>query len=287
MRVVVYQQPTNRRSGITCAAMLTGIRRLQGPNAVKVISSAQYVSPQHDVAVFYGLHGRLTSVMAAYSKDPQRRAVYMDLGYFGRREGGKLFGYHKISVDSRHPTAYFQNRQHSDSRWKRFKVKVRDWRPEAPNSPIILAGMGPKGASFEGYNPGEWEAEAVRIMRKHTARPIIYRPKPNWPNAPQIPGATYTRPDSIKLDDQIRGAHAIVSHHSNANIEAMVLGVPSFTEGGVGSLVSLSDLAHIETPYMPAAREQFLADLAYTQWSVSEMADGQAWRYLRDEGLVP
>jgi hypothetical protein len=147
--------------------------------------------------------------------------------------------------------------------------------------------MGPKGAAAEGFGAGEWELRAVQQIRKFTKRPIIYRPKPNWAEARPIPGTHFTRPDSVKLDDQLRHAHAVVSHHSNTNVEAMTLGIPSFTVEGVATVMGCADLSQIEAPLMPEGRGQWLADIAHTQWSVQEMADGAAWKYLRDEGLVP
>lgn len=287
-RFVVYQQPINKRSEITCRAMLAGIRRVEGLQKVVLQQANQYVTPHHDAAVFYGLHGRLTAAMEEYSKDPKRHAVYIDLGYFGRRDGGKLFGFHKIAVDGRHPTPYFQNRPHDGKRWARFAHQhpIRPWRAPSKDSPIILAGMGPKGAGAEGFGACAWEMEAVKIIRRHTRRPIIYRPKPNWEDARPIPGTQFTRPDSVKLDDQLRGAHCIVSHHSNTNVEALLMGIPSFTVEGIAVGMSKTDLSQIEDPYLPEGREQWLHDLAYTQWSVQEMQDGIAWRYLRDEGLI-
>lgn len=286
-RIVVYKQPVNRRSDITCTAMLAGIRKVEGPTRVIMQQAIQYVEPHHDVAVFYGLHGALTRCMQDYSRDSKRRAVYIDLGYFGRREGGKLFGYHKIAVDARHPTAYFQSTPHKPDRWSRFRMAIRPWRQPARGAPIILAGMGPKGAAAEGLGPLQWETEAVKTIRRYTNRPIIYRPKPNWEGAPPVVGTQYTKPDAVKLDDQVRHSHAIVSHHSNTNVEGLILGIPSFTMGGVATLMGLSDLSKIEEPLLPEGREQWLADLAYTQWSVQEMADGLAWRHMKNEGLVP
>lgn len=285
--VVVLRQPTNRRSHIVCDAMFEGIRRVEGAvTSVSLVMSPQYVCPMHDVAVFYGLNGRLTGCMTDYCRAEGRRAVYIDLGYFGRREGGKLVGYHKLAVDARHPTAYFQNKRHSNGRFKRFGYKIAPWRESSPTSHILIAGMGPKGAAAEGYHPGQWESEAVRIIRRHTKRPIIYRPKPNWAGALPIPGAQFTKPDSIKLELQLAGAHAVVSHHSNTNVEGLLHGIPSFTEGGIAVGMGLSDLSQIENPVLPDGRDQWLNDLAWVQWTVAEMRDGLAWRYLRDEGLV-
>lgn len=284
--IVIYRQPINRRSAIVCDAMLAGIRHA-GDHAVTMVQAAQYVEPIHDVAVFYGLQGRLTGAMADYSRDPNRRAVYIDLGYFGRRDGGKLLGFHKISVDARHPTAYFQNRRHRDARIKQFRLDVRPWREPTQTGHIVLAGMGPKGASAEGHSPGHWEREAVKLIRRHSKREILYRPKPNWPGAQAIEGTTFTKPDSVPLADHLRGAHAIVSHHSNANVEAIVAGIPSFTLGGIATVMGLDDLTKIETPIMPEGREQWLNDLAYCQWNISEMAAGLPWLHMKAEGLIP
>lgn len=285
-RVVIYRQPTNRRSHVVCDAMLAGIRRV-GEDDVEIALSTQYTQALHDVAVFYGLAGRLGDVMTTFSASKVRRAVHIDLGYFGRRDGGRMAGYHKITVDDRHPTAYFRSREHSGHRIRQFGIKPAPWREPNPNAPVIIAGMGPKGAAAEGYLHGEWETEAARIIRRYSKRPIIYRPKPNCPGSPAIAGTIYTPPDSVPLLTQLAGAHAIVSHHSNANVEALVAGIPSFTEAGVAMAMGLSDLAMIETPLMPLTRDQWLADIAWCQWSVAEMAEGKPWRHLKNEGLIP
>lgn len=266
--------------------MAAGIRAV-GDDSLSVMQAHQYVRPDADVAVFYGLAGRLQQVFSEYSADPARRAVYVDLGYFGRKDGGLLRGYHKISVDARHPTAYFRRTEHSSHRIRHLGVRVRPWRAASSDAPIIVAGMGPKGAMAEGYSPGQWETQAVALMRRHTKRPIIYRPKPNWPEAAPIPGAMFSKPGAVALSDQIRGAHAVVSHHSNANVEALVEGVPSFSVAGVATTMGLTDLAMIETPLMPETRPQWLADLAWCQWNVEEMANGSPWRHMKKEGLIP
>lgn len=281
LRVMVAEQPNHKRSEIVCRAMLEGIKRVG--DVATLVPSAKYDGlVKYDVAVFYGLGAKCGDILRDYSE--RATAVYIDLGYWGRKAGGRFIGYHKLSVNGRHPTAYFQKRRHDDSRMKKFGVVVRDWRP--PGSYILLAGMGPKGSVAEGYGLGGWECEAIKTLRRVTDRPILYRPKPNWDGAYPLPGTIFSPPDSATLQEQAQRAHCVVSHHSNANVECLLDGVPSFTTAGVAEVLSLRDLEAIEAPIRPPGREQWAADIAWTQWSVEEMAEGLPWRHLKDEGLV-
>ncbi len=145
--------------------------------------------------------------------------------------------------------------------------------------------MGPKGSRAEGFSPLAWERRAVAMIRQHSARPIIYRPKPNWENPLPLQGVE-TAPKDQDLMEALRGCHAVVAHHSNAAVEALVAGIPAFVVEGIALPMGRSDLAMIEQPRYPGTRAQWLADAAWTQWSVAEMSSGAAWRHLKDEGLV-
>lgn len=278
--VVIWQIPGHLRSKAVCRAMLEGVRRC-GDNP-RIKPATGYIRPDGDVAVFYGLAGRLANALADYPK-AGKRAVYVDLGYWGRKDGGRFAGYHKLSVDGRHPTAYFQDRPHDGRRAATFGLKAEPWQRRGGH--ILIAGMGPKGARAEGYGPLGWEAEAVRLIRQHTDRPILYRAKPNWLDSPPLAGAS--RSDSaLPLVDAIRSAHAVVAHHSNAAVEAIAAGVPAFVVEGAALPMAGTDLSQIERPRYPAGRKQWLNDLAYTQYSIAEMASGVAWRHLKAEGRV-
>lgn len=285
LKIAIYQLPGHPRSRTVCAAMAAGIARV-GDKPV-LLSSVNYRSPaDYDAAVFYGL-GSNNPRMFRDFKARKKAAVYIDLGYWGRREGGRLTGYHKISVGDRHPTAYFQKRKHDNSRAAHFGLAPEPWRR---GGAILLCGMGPKAAEAEGFEPTQWERWAVAELRKHTDRPIIYRPKPNWPTARRLEGTEWgavAKDGEIK--DALDGVWAVVSHHSNANVEALQLGVPSFTLGGVALPLSEARFSLIEAPRLPsdAVRAQWLADVAWTQWSVAEMAEGSPWAHLKEEGLVP
>lgn len=239
-----------------------------------------------DVVVFYGLQGNTPQMFFDYRT--QRKAVYVDLGYWGRREGGRWTGYHKVSINDRHPTAYFQAIKHPADRVARFGlhpvVEFKGGRH------ILLAGMGDKGALAEGFQPEAWERAVINEIRKVSDRPIRYRPKPSWKEARPIEGTEYSPPHAREVEHDLRDCWAVVTHHSNVALEAMLAGIPAFCWSGVMKNYCRQDLSGIELvgafPYARYDVDQLLADIAYTQWSVAEMRQGLAWNHLKQEGLL-
>ena len=126
----------------------------------------------------------------------------------------------------------------------------------------------------------------VRLSRM-TSREIVYRPKPSWRGWTLLPGSRYSPPEE-DLDALIDEAWAVITHHSNVGIDAIVRGCPVFTLEGAADCVSHRSNHLIEDPFQPtnAQRHRFLCDLAYTQWKPVEIASGEAWDHLIQEGLL-
>ncbi len=99
-----------------------------------------------------------------------------------------------------------------------------------------------------------------------------------------IPGSIYQ--EKVPLHAALLDAHAVVCHHSNVAVEAIVAGVPAFVWGGVGKDMGSQDLRKIENPHRPDNREDWCNRLAWTQWSVAELATAEPWLHLKSEGLI-
>lgn len=284
MKVYVYKYPNSRRSDAIAEAMATGIR-LYG-DEVRVKHGSTYERPDGDAAVFYGL---MSPIMEGY-KAAGKPFVYVDLGYWGRHDGGRRHGYHKIAVNSRHPTSYFQKIKKPIDRFDHFHLDVNPWQdPPEVDGYIMLAGMSEKAAKAEGFRAEEWERLAVGKIRRHTKRRIVYRPKPNWNEFKAIPGTETVRGSDVPGDvcRFLSDCWAVVTHHSNVAVDALLYGVPVFVEDGVALPLSLSDLTFIERPRRwVTGREQWAADLAYTQWNVAEMIEGRPWQMLREDKII-
>lgn len=283
--MTVFHVEENNRSRTIAEAMASGLKRC-GVDYERAIGRT-YRAPTSDVAVFYGLNGH-QHVLRDYRRRG-RAAIYIDLGYWGRHEGGRRAGFHKIALNARHPTAYFQRRHHDPARFDHFGIPVRSWRGPRSDGFILLAGMSAKAAKAEGFAPEEWEQKAVKEIRKHTDRRIVYRPKPNWPGARRIPGTDLVRGKDGDVEAWLSRCHAVVTHHSNVAVEAILHGVPAFAWDGVATAPgkASSDLSRIEDPPEATDVYRWASDIAWTQWNVEEMRSGDAWNYLREEGLVP
>lgn len=260
--------------------MVQGIRKCGDEPILRTSTSYRGVPPTR-IAIFYGLALGLARIKSDYERSG-RTAVYCDLGYWTRRIASRHDGFHKVAVNDRHPTAYLMRINHTPERFERHGVAIQPWREEGRH--ILVAGMSAKAAVAEQLHASRWEERTIGKLKHLTRRPIIYRPKPNWHGARAIAGATFDR--DTPLREVLKNCHAVVTHHSNVAVDALMAGVPVFCEKGVASLFSPLGLESIEKPLMPEGREQWAWNLAWTQWNLQEMREGLAYRYLIDDGLI-
>lgn len=278
-KIAVYFAPANNRSTLIAKVAVKGIEAC-GDEVICRSSLSYHGQPDCDVAVFYGLASGLRRIFQDYRT--QKKVIFADLGYWGRRKRSRWDGYHKMVLNNRHPTDYFQSRPHSPERFNEFGIDIKPWRDEGRH--ILVVGMSAKAAGAEGLLAESWERETIARLRTLSKRPIVYRPKPNWLGARRIPGASFEKEQS--LDEAFRDCHVVVAHHSNVAVDALMAGVPCICPGGVASRLSSHRLEDVESPLMPDGRYQWACDLAWTQFSVEEIESGVAWRALKSEGLI-
>jgi hypothetical protein len=83
------------------------------------------------------------------------------------------------------------------------------------------------------------------------------------------------------LQEDLRGAWALVTHMSAAANEALLAGVPVFVTGPCAATpLASGPLSAIEDPRYPDGREEWAAGLANSHWTMDELRDGTAWRRL-------
>lgn len=283
-RINIYQQIGSRRAETVCRALDTGLQMCGCETKITEFMPGKHVEldTTADAAAFYGFQVPLPSIMSAY-KSLGKPAVHVDLGYWNRTEGGQLLGYHKVAVNARHPTSYFRKRRHADFRLKKAKrLKIEPWRERGEK--IVVAGMSGKHAKSEHMAPGEWEREIVERIRKVTDRPIVYRPKPGDRTASPIKGCEYAKEGDIR--EVLENCHTLVTHHSNAALDAILAGLPVWAQDGVAAPVGYRDIGDIEGEFPMFDRYTWLCDVSYCQWSVPEIAAGNFWRHFESEGIV-
>lgn len=279
MRIAIYQLNGNNNAMRTTTAMFEGALAIGA--TVSVCRAEEFEASQvdqFDVACFWGFVQLCQNIFGAY-RSAGKPVVYLDAGYWVRST------HYKVSVNARHPTAYFKRARPPDRR-VRFGVDVK---PNKYNGEhILVAAMSPKSAWAEKVGTwGVYEHELMKVLQELTDRPIILRikgtvPPPRMFIPPNVTLSFMGQP----LHEVMQAAWAVVTHHSNVAVDGLVSGVPAFAYEGVAAPVGTFDLGKIETPVYCEDRAQWANDVAYCQWSIQEMKSGRVWRHLKEEGLV-
>lgn len=277
MKFVAYM-PGGKRANRVAKAMATGAR-LNGWLAEVLPVELWKRSELPHVGGFYGLAPPRPAIREAYIA-AGRTVIMADIGYWGREiPGAGLDVYHKLCLNSSHPNLYMQHRKHDDARMGSFHYECKPRR--AGGEYILLSGLTPKAAGVLGYAPLEWETMVYHQLRAVTDRPIMLRFKPGRDSGHRIPGTLFS-PGSQPFQEALRGAHCVVVRHSNLAMDAIINGVPAVClEGCAASPVSGNNVEDVIDPPFPtdAERWQWLCDLSYTQWTLTEIERGAPFFY--------
>jgi len=215
-----------------------------------------------DVIPIVGCHPELRDHIDAWL-EAGRDFIYWDRGYCRRSFATHLpratdgSGYYRWNLNA------FQMqtiRQVDKDRWTELRTPVSPWATKGRH--VVVAAPSDTYHAF--HRTFDWLERTLDELKRHTDRPIVIRHKL----------------DETPLSQALRGAHALVTHQSNAGVEAVIMGCPVFVDpGSAAALVGQTDLSKIETPVYPD-RKPWLCSLAYSQYSEPELVDGTLLRHL-------
>lgn len=188
----------------------------------------------------------------------------------------------KVGLNGINRDAFFSDSGNDNTRANRLGLQLSDWKRNEQGS-IIICAQHDKSLQWANMPPmSVWLSNTISTIRQHTDRHIIVRPHPRC-LLPQIDSnfKNVTRQQPIKIngtydnfDFKYEDAWAVINWSSNPAVEAVRNGIPVFV--GPGSLawpVGNHSLENIENPETPD-RTQWLNDLAHTEWTIPEIAQG-------------
>jgi hypothetical protein len=234
-----------------------------------------------DVAVIWSVlfNGRMTGNRPIYEYYTRtgRNVIVLEVGGIKRGTTWKV-GLNGINRD-----AYFGDMGNSSDRACLHSLELKPWRTDGEY--ILICGQHDKSLQWRNMpSMSNWFLNTYDEIRKHTDRPIIFRPHPRCRLEHIERGLKHVyRQDPVKIggtyDDFDMGfdnVHCTISHSSNPGIHSVLNGVPAFVSNhslayDVGNDIDF--LHNIENPLTPD-RTQWLNDYAYTEWTVEEIAQG-------------
>ncbi len=224
-----------------------------------------------DIAVVFGVYKSKVpisiprGVIIAEQKKRELDTIILETGYINR--GDDELCHYAAGFNGLNGRADFRNANSPDDRIRKLGPTLSPWRTDGKH--ILLCGQVPWDASVDHINFIDWLDKTKAKLATLTQRPVRFRPHP-----------CISKPD-MSLDEDLEDCWAVVTFNSNAAVDSAIRGIPVFVDddGSMACEVANRDLSNIESPSIPE-RQQWLNDLAYSQWTPSELREGLAWKHL-------
>ena len=224
-------------------------------------------------------HGRMARNKDIWTRCRELRKPVIVLEVGGIKRGTTW----KVGLNGINRDAYFGDSNNDDSRKRLLGLEVKPWRTSSKY--ILLCGQHDKSLQWQGMpSMSNWFLNTYDEIRKHTDRPIIFRPHPRcrlehierglkhvYRQEPRHVNGTY---DSFDMG--FNDIHCTISYSSNPGIHSIIEGVPAFvsTHSLAYDVANDIDFLHdIENPVMPD-RTQWLNDYAHTEYTIDEISQG-------------
>jgi hypothetical protein len=230
-----------------------------------------------DVDVIWSVlfHGRMARNKAVWEN--KKPTIVLEVGGISR---GVTW---KVGLNGINRTAYFGEQDNDRTRADHLGLVCKPWRSNGDF--ILICGQHDKSLQWQ-HMPrmSNWVIGTIEEVRKHTSRPIVFRPHPRCPllHIEKEYKHVY-RQDPNKIDNtydnfdmEFNNVWATISYSSNPGIHSCIDGVPAFvsTHSLAYDVANDIDFLHdIENPVMPD-RQQWLNDYAHTEYTIEEISQG-------------
>lgn len=209
-----------------------------------------------------------------------RTFYYIDTGYVGNLI--KTKSYHRIVKNDVQHSKVFDA---PNDRWKTIvskspELEFVEWRKNNSGK-ILLISPSEKPCKFYNIDRNQWVEDTIKELKKYTDREIIVRDK----------GKRHERVGQSSVPWYLirEKIYATVTYQSIAAIESICVGVPAFTlQKTAADSIACNDLSKIESPnYVSKEQvEKWQHWLAYCQYHISELSNGQAINIMKNQGLI-
>lgn len=152
-------------------------------------------------------------------------------------------------------------------RFREFGIEIKPWRA---GSHIVVVQQSESFMRNVACYYSDFVADVIVSLADLSERSILVR---LWTPHKHAAGTS--------LIEDLRGAHALVTHSSAAAVTALLEGVPVAVDRSSVAYPMAGSIDDIENLPLPH-REQWAGVLADNQFTLDEFRDGTAWRMLND-----
>lgn len=168
-----------------------------------------------------------------------------------------------------------------------FGIEMKPWKTDGYI--LIPEQVHPEGMGHGRSDWLEWAKETCFKIKSVTDRPIRIRRHPNrtaWKDyrkniIKDFDCVEFSDGADTPLSDDLKGAYSMVTLSSRCVIEAITHGVRSVTEDKNSLMWEVSSTIESVENTTGFDRRQWLSDIAYSHWSIEEIANGDYWDYYK------
>ncbi len=248
---------------------------------IRVQSISDFQEPEGGGAIVMSLQHKRRTVMDAYLAKGLP-VIFLDKGYIAPQRAAHRISHWRIAVNGTQPTSYMMRTERPADRLDLIREEFHLSKPHKGASNIVIAGSSTRYHVFHGLpEPDVYAAQLVEDLKRFTDKPVIYRPKPKSKGVGPVEGAGFDHNPVVRRA-YLTEAYAVMTHGSNAAVDAVLAGVPVFVLGDhpashmgkrwPNEIMSPKFIRHDE-------REVWLRNLAYCQWGFDEMKTRAFWDY--------
>ena len=202
-------------------------------------------------------------------RDMGHEVLVMERGYIGDR-----FSYSSLAWNGLNGLAKFPDKTGCTSERFDRVGKIRPWKEGGEY--VLIMGQVPGDASLRGRNLVPWYEGIAVLAKDFYGLPVKFREHPK--------SKSRTRPRHTQLctagtiQESMDGAAVVVTYNSNSAVDSLLYGVPTiaYDSGSMAWLVANHTIGEL----INRDREQWAYDLAHKQWTLDEIASGEALKDL-------
>ncbi|MCG7944960.1 MAG: hypothetical protein N0C84_01290 [Candidatus Thiodiazotropha taylori] len=192
----------------------------------------------------------------------------------------------KVGLNGYTALAEYNNVDCPSDRWevlqRMFQIEVKPYRKQGDHITVIVNTLyNVNNVTVSIY---KWANDVIDVLKQTTDRPIKIWADPEWHNRRHIGLGLRNDVEVIQDDSVFENCHATVSYSSHKAVETTIAGIPNIpiSDHCFTSLLQKSDLTQIDDISLPD-RDQWLWNLAYTQWGSREIKKHLPIEHLRNK----
>lgn len=220
------------------------------------------------------------------AKNDSNPLIVIDSGLFKckRNVGVIEQNYYHICLNGIKNLSHKYSLNSDKYRFDQLGLEIYPYKNSETNQNVLVLGQLRFGLATQHIDINLWYDWVANELFKRGKR-VFFSPHPNELDARMTCGKYDIKHLSPKepMSKRLKDIDSVITFSTNGCVEAILSGVPTIAMSEISVAYnicsnSLDELDAIKRP----DREQWLYDLAYENWSVSEMKNGDWWNYMKD-----